>query len=59
MVASAVNSLGRALPGRIIVSVEDDGLGSTINAFATHSADHPGTSRRRRGRGGGRGVLFR
>jgi len=27
-----------AKPGRILIAVEDDGLGSTINSFATHSA---------------------
>jgi hypothetical protein len=38
---------GSAAPGRILVAVEDDGLGSTINAFATHSATlqgHPGAA---------------
>jgi Subtilase family len=38
---------GTAPPGRIIVSVEDDGAGSTIDAFATHSATiqgHPGAA---------------
>ena len=31
-------------PGRIIVAVEDDGLGSTIDSFATHSATLQGHS---------------
>jgi len=31
-------------PGRIIVAIEDDGLGSTINSFATHSATLQGHS---------------
>jgi hypothetical protein len=38
---------GTAAPGRLIVSVEDDGLGSTINQFATGSATlqgHPGAA---------------
>ncbi len=38
---------GTAAPGRIKVVVEDDGAGSTINAFATHSATlqgHPGAA---------------
>ncbi len=36
-----------AAPGRLIVTVEDDGLGSTINQFATGSATlqgHPGAA---------------
>jgi hypothetical protein len=46
-VGLATNSSGTVVPGRIIVSVEDDGLGSTINAFATNSATiqgHPGAA---------------
>jgi hypothetical protein len=46
-VGLAANSLGTIVPGRIIVSVEDDGLGSSINQFATHSATlqgHPGAA---------------
>jgi hypothetical protein len=38
---------GTAAPGRLILSVEDDGLGSTINQFATGSATlqgHPGAA---------------
>jgi hypothetical protein len=38
---------GTAAPGRIKVVVEDDGAGSTINAFATNSATlqgHPGAA---------------
>ena len=38
---------GTAAPGRLIVSVEDDGLGSTITQFATGSATlqgHPGAA---------------
>jgi hypothetical protein len=38
---------GTAAPGRVIVSVEDDGLGATINQFATNSATlqgHPGAA---------------
>jgi subtilisin family serine protease len=34
-------------PGRVILSVEDDGAGSTIDSFATHSASlqgHPGAA---------------
>ena len=38
IVGLAANSLGTQVPGRIIVAVEDDGLGSTINSFATNSA---------------------
>jgi hypothetical protein len=36
-----------ATPGRILVAVEDNGLGSTIGSFATHSATlqgHPGAA---------------
>ena len=47
VVGLATNSSGTIVPGRIIVSVEDDGLGSTINAFATNSATiqgHPGAA---------------
>ena len=38
---------GTTAPGRIILAVEDNGAGSTINAFATHSATiqgHPGAA---------------
>jgi hypothetical protein len=38
---------GTAPPGRILVAVEDDGLGSQIDSFATHSATlqgHPGAA---------------
>jgi hypothetical protein len=47
MVGLAANSAGTIAPGRIIVSVEDDGLGSTIDSFATGSATiqgHPGAA---------------
>ncbi len=47
VVGLATNSKGTIIPGRIIVAVEDDGLGSTINAFATNSATlqgHPGAA---------------
>jgi hypothetical protein len=47
MIGLAANSAGTIAPGRIIVSVEDDGLGSTIDAFATNSATiqgHPGAA---------------
>jgi hypothetical protein len=47
MVGLAANSAGAIPPGRIIVSVEDDGLGSTIESFATGSATiqgHPGAA---------------
>jgi Subtilase family len=47
MVGLAANSRGTIVPGRIIVSVEDDGLGSTITSFATDSATiqgHPGAA---------------
>lgn len=47
VIGLAANSLGTIVPGRVIVSVEDDGLGSTINAFATNSATiqgHPGAA---------------
>jgi hypothetical protein len=47
IVGLAANALGTIVPGRIIVSVEDDGLGSTINSFATNSATiqgHPGAA---------------
>jgi hypothetical protein len=36
VIASLAN--GTAAPGRIVVSVEDDGLGSSVTQFATHSA---------------------
>jgi subtilisin family serine protease len=38
---------GTTAPGRIMLAVEDDGAGSTIDAFATHSATiqgHPGAT---------------
>ncbi len=38
VVGLAANSSGTIVPGRIVVAIEDDGLGSTINAFATNSA---------------------
>jgi hypothetical protein len=47
MVGLAANSAGTTAPGRIIVSVEDDGLGSTIDSFATGSPTiqgHPGAA---------------
>jgi len=47
IVGLAANARGTTAPGRIIVSVEDDGLGSTINSFATNSATiqgHPGAA---------------
>jgi hypothetical protein len=47
MVGLAANSNGTVVPGRVIVSVEDDGLGSTITSFATNSATiqgHPGAA---------------
>jgi hypothetical protein len=47
VVGLAANSNGVATPGRVIVSVEDDGLGSSINKFATNSATlqgHPGAA---------------
>jgi hypothetical protein len=47
MVGLSSNSAGAIAPGRIIVSVEDDGLGSTIDSFATGSATiqgHPGAA---------------
>ncbi|HEX4152015.1 MAG TPA: S8 family serine peptidase [Steroidobacteraceae bacterium] len=46
-VGLAANSAGTIVPGRIVVAVEDDGAGSTINAFATNSATiqgHPGAA---------------
>ena len=39
---------GTHAPGRIIVTVEDDGLGSTITQFATNSPTIQGHPRRRR-----------
>ncbi len=42
VVGLATNSKGTIVPGRIIVSVEDDGLASTINPFATNRAPIPG-----------------
>jgi hypothetical protein len=45
VVGLASNAKGTLVPGRIIVSVEDDGLGSAITSFATNSATiqgHPG-----------------
>jgi Subtilase family len=47
VVGLAPNSRGTVVPGRVIVSVEDDGLGSTITSFATNSATiqgHPGAA---------------
>jgi hypothetical protein len=47
VVGLAANAQGLIVPGRIIVSVEDGGLGSTINSFATNSATiqgHPGAA---------------
>jgi len=47
VVGLAGNSKGTVVPGRIIVSVEDDGLGSTITSFATNSETiqgHPGAA---------------
>ena len=47
IVGLATNANGTPVPGRIIVTVEDDGLGSTINSFATNSATiqgHPGAA---------------
>jgi hypothetical protein len=47
MVGLAANSAGTVKPGRIILSVEDDGLGSTIDSFASGSATiqgHPGAA---------------
>jgi hypothetical protein len=46
-VGLASNAKGTLVPGRILVSVEDDGLGSTITSFATNSATiqgHPGAA---------------
>ena len=47
LVGLAANAKGTLVPGRIIVSIEDDGLGSTITSFATNSATiqgHPGAA---------------
>jgi hypothetical protein len=47
VVGLAANSKGTVTPGRILVAVEDDGLGSTIDAFATNSPTlqgHPGAA---------------
>jgi hypothetical protein len=47
VVGLATNAKGTTVPGRIIVAVEDDGLGSTIDAFATNSGTiqgHPGAA---------------
>jgi Subtilase family len=47
IVGLAANANGTKVPGRIIVAVEDDGLGSTIDSFATNSASlqgHPGAA---------------
>ncbi len=47
VVGLAANANGTKVPGRIIVAVEDDGLGATINSFATNSASlqgHPGAA---------------
>jgi hypothetical protein len=46
-VGLAANTLGTLVPGRVIVTVDDGGLGSTINSFATNSATiqgHPGAA---------------
>jgi Subtilase family len=47
MIGLAANSAGTIKPGRLIVSVEDDGLGSTINSFFTGGPTiqgHPGAA---------------
>jgi hypothetical protein len=47
MIGLAANSAGTVTPGRIIVSVEDDGLGSTIDSFfsgAPTIQGHPGAA---------------
>jgi hypothetical protein len=47
MVGLAANSAGTITPGRIIVSVEDDGLGSTIDSFFSGGPTiqgHPGAA---------------
>ncbi len=47
IVGLASNANGTPVPGRIIVTVEDEGLGSTIDSFATNSATiqgHPGAA---------------
>jgi Subtilase family len=47
VVGLANNAKGTVIPDRIIVSIEDDGLGSAITSFATNSATiqgHPGAA---------------
>ena len=47
MIGLAANSAGTIAPGRIIVSVEDDGLGSTIDSFFSGGPTiqgHPGAA---------------
>jgi Subtilase family len=47
IVGLASNAKGALAPGRIVVAVEDDGLGSTITSFATNSPTiqgHPGAA---------------
>src|SRR5208283_4787191 len=47
IVGLAANANGTAVPGRILVSVEDDGLGSTIDAFWSGGPTiqgHPGAA---------------
>jgi hypothetical protein len=47
MIGLAANSAGTIAPGRIVVSVEDDGLGSTIDSFfsgAPTIQGHPGAA---------------
>ena len=47
MIGLAANSAGTIAPGRIIVAVEDDGLGSTIDSFfsgAPSIQGHPGAA---------------
>jgi Subtilase family len=47
VVGLASNAKGSLVPGRIIVAVEDNGLGSTITSFATHGSTihgHPGAA---------------
>ena len=47
MIGLAANSAGTVTPGRILVSVEDDGLGSTIDSFFSGGPTiqgHPGAA---------------